>query len=101
MIHRFAQFKIDAATREVRAGKRVLTLPPRMFDLQVDRAKNRARVVSKDELPDAVWPDVTVADGSLQRAVSLARNVLEEAGAAGLLNHFAKVRSLLNPGPPS
>jgi DNA-binding winged helix-turn-helix (wHTH) protein/predicted negative regulator of RcsB-dependent stress response len=89
-IHRFATFEIDEATREVRAGQRVLTLQPRVFDLLVYLARNRDRVVSKDELLDTVWPDVTVADGSLQRAVSLARNALEEAGAANAIRTYSR-----------
>jgi len=90
VIHRFAHFEIDEATREVRAGERVLTLQPRVFDLLVYLAKNPDRVVSKDELLDAVWPEVTVADGSLQRAVSLARNALAEAGAENAIRTYSR-----------
>ncbi len=90
MIHRFAHFEIDEATREVRAGERVLTLQPRVFDLLVFLARNRDRVVPKDELLDAVWPEVTVADGSLQRAVSLARNALEAAGAENAIRTYSR-----------
>src|SRR5260370_5425291 len=73
MVHRFPSFEIDEPARELRAGSRVLPLQPRVFDLLVYLAKNRGRVVPKDELLDTLWADVTVADGSLQRAVSLAR----------------------------
>ena len=47
-----------------------MPLQPRVFDLLVYLVRNRARVVSKDELLDALWPGVTVTDNSLQRAVS-------------------------------
>jgi DNA-binding winged helix-turn-helix (wHTH) protein len=90
MTHRFATFEIDEAAREVRAGGRVLNLQPRVFDVLVYLARNRDRVVSKDELLDAVWPDVTVADGSLQRAVSLARNALEEAGVENAIRTYSR-----------
>ncbi len=90
MTHRYATFEIDEAAREVRAGGRVLTLQPRVFDVLVYLARNRGRVVSKDELLDAVWPDVTVADGSLQRAVSLARNALAEAGAENAIRTYSR-----------
>src|SRR5262245_42800513 len=82
MVHRFQTFEIDEDARELRAGGRVLPLQPRVFDLLLYLAKNRERVVSKDELLDTIWPGVTVADGSLQRAVSLARAALAEAGAS-------------------
>ena len=81
MVHHFQTFEIDEAARELRTGSRVLPLQPRVFDLLVYLVNHRDRVVSKDELLDKIWPDVIVADGSLQRAVSLARSALAEAGA--------------------
>lgn len=90
MVHRFAKFEIDAATREVRAGRRVLTLQPRVFDLLLYLAKHRDRVVPKDELLDQVWPGVLVTDASLQRAISLARTAFSEIGAAGAIRTRAR-----------
>jgi pimeloyl-ACP methyl ester carboxylesterase/DNA-binding winged helix-turn-helix (wHTH) protein len=89
MIHRFPTFDIDEEKRELRAGGRVVVLQPRVFDLLVHLAKNRERVVSKDELLESVWPDVTVADGSLQRAVSVARRALAAGGAGNAIRTFA------------
>jgi DNA-binding winged helix-turn-helix (wHTH) protein len=90
MVHRFPSFEIDEPARELRAGSRVLALQPRVFDLLVYLAKNRGRVVPKDELLDTLWADVTVADGSLQRAVSLARAALAEAGAPDVIRTHAR-----------
>jgi DNA-binding winged helix-turn-helix (wHTH) protein len=81
MVHRFPTFEIDEPRREVRSGREVVSLQPRVFDLLVYLVKNRDRVVPKDELLDVVWSDVVVADGSLQRAVSLLRATLEKFGA--------------------
>ncbi len=90
MIHDFPTFEIDEAQRELRAGGRVLRLQPRVFNLLVYLVRNRERVVSKDELLDSVWPGVIVADGSLQRAISLARGALDTAGAPGVIRTFAR-----------
>jgi DNA-binding winged helix-turn-helix (wHTH) protein len=90
MVHRFPSFEIDEAARELRAGGRVRPLQPRVFDLLVFLVNNRGRVVPKDELLDTLWPDVTVADGSLQRAVSLARAALAEAGAPDVIRTHAR-----------
>ena len=90
MVHRFPCFEIDEPARELRAGSRVLPLQPRVFDLLVYLARNRDRVVPKDELLDNLWADVTVADGSLQRAVSLARAALAEIGAADVIRTHAR-----------
>ncbi len=90
MIHHFPNFEIDEAQRELRAGGRVLRLQPRIFDLLVYLVRHRDRVVPKDELLDSVWPGVIVADGSLQRAVSLARGALASAGAPDAIRTFAR-----------
>ncbi|MDD5200189.1 MAG: winged helix-turn-helix domain-containing protein [Terrimicrobiaceae bacterium] len=90
MEHRFDTFEIDELKRELRGDKRVLQLQPRVFDLLVYLARSRDRVVPKDELLDAVWPGVIVAEGSLQRAVSLARAALAEAGAPDAIRTFPR-----------
>jgi DNA-binding winged helix-turn-helix (wHTH) protein len=90
MVHRFHSFEIDEAARELRAGARVLPLQPLVFDLLLYLAKNRGRVVPKDELLDTIWPGVTVAEGSLQRAVSLARAAVAEAGAPDVIRTHAR-----------
>lgn len=100
MIHQFEGFEIDESQRELRVGNRVLSLQPRVFDLLVYLARHRDRVVSKDELLETVWPGVIVADGSLQRAVCLARNALSAAGASGVIRTFARRGyRLCAPGP--
>ena len=90
MVHRFPTFEIDEEKRELRAGARVLGVQPRVFDLLTYLARNRDRVVPKDELLDALWAGVIVADGSLQRAVSLARTTLAEAGVEDAIRTFAR-----------
>lgn len=90
MVHRFATFEIDEAARELRAGARVLDVQPRVFDLLVFLAKNRERVVPKEELLETVWPGVVVTDASLQRAISLARAALVAAGAGDVIRTHAR-----------
>ena len=90
MVHHFGTFELDENTRELRAGGQVHALQPRVFDLLVYLARNRERVVPKDELLDSVWPGVVVTDGSLQRAVSVARSVLAKAGAPDAIRTLAR-----------
>lgn len=90
MLHRFQSFEIDESTRELRAGSRVLSLQPLVFDLLVYLVKNHDRVVPKDELLETLWPETTVAESSLQRAVSLARTALAEAGATDVIRTHAR-----------
>jgi DNA-binding winged helix-turn-helix (wHTH) protein len=90
MVHRFPSFEIDEPRRELRSGEDAVALQPRVFDLLVYLVKNRERVVPKDELLDEVWSDVVVADGSLQRAVSLLRSTLEKLGAPDAIRTYAR-----------
>lgn len=90
MVHQFPSFAIDEDTRELRVGKREIKVQPRIFDLLAFLATNSARVVTKDELLDSVWPGVIVSESSLQRAVSLARKALAEAGVADAIRTFPR-----------
>jgi DNA-binding winged helix-turn-helix (wHTH) protein len=90
MLHRFSNFEIDEAKRELRVDGRAVLTQRRVFDLLVYLARHRERVVPKDELLDAVWPGVLVTDNSLQRAVSLARTALKCAGACGAIRTYLR-----------
>jgi DNA-binding winged helix-turn-helix (wHTH) protein len=89
-IHRFAAFELDPAQRALRLEGRELPLQPRVFDLLSYLVEHRDRVVSKEELLASLWPGVVVTEGSLQRAVSLARAALEEGGLAGAIRNYAR-----------
>ncbi len=55
-------------------------LRPQAWAMLRTLALNAGRVVGKDELLDAVWPGLVVADGSVAQAISDARAALGEAG---------------------
>jgi DNA-binding response OmpR family regulator len=46
---------LDVERRELRRGTQLIALGPQVFDLLVYLISNHDRVVSKDELLDAVW----------------------------------------------
>jgi len=86
----FGQFRLDELRRELCIGGREVALQPKTFDLLVYLVRNRSRVLSKDELLDAVWPGVTVTDNSLQRAVSALRGALRDVGMEDLVRNFPR-----------
>ena len=90
MIYLFSDFKLDDSCREMRLHDREISLQPRVFDLLVFLIKNRDRVVSKDELLETLWPGMVVVDSALQRAMSLARGALREAGAENGIRTYAR-----------
>jgi DNA-binding winged helix-turn-helix (wHTH) protein len=89
-IHRFAAFELDPGQRALRLDGRELPLQPRVFDLLWYLVEHRDRVVSKEELLDALWPGLVVTESSLQRAVSLARGALEQGGLVGAIRNYAR-----------
>jgi len=81
---RFAGFELDEPRRSMVHDGAEIELQPRVFDLLVYLVHHRDRVVSKDELLEAVWDGAFVADGAVQRAVSLARAALREGGCEAI-----------------
>ena len=62
------RFALDLMRASVRVDGRVIELPPKAFDVLRVLAENAGRaLVSKQELYEAVWPNVTVTDDLVQR----------------------------------
>ena len=72
------------------AHGREIRLQPRVFDLLCYLVRHRERVVSKDELLDALWPGTIVVDNALQRVVSLARGALADVGLGEAVRTYAR-----------
>lgn len=80
----FAGQKLDLAKGRLHGPGGEVALPPKSFDLLVYLLQNAGRVIPKDELLDAIWPDVTVTEDSLPQCIRDIRLALAESGA-GLL----------------
>jgi DNA-binding winged helix-turn-helix (wHTH) protein/tetratricopeptide (TPR) repeat protein len=88
--YRFGPCELDEARRALSAHGREIRLQPRVFDLLCYLVRHRERVVSKDELLDALWPGTIVVDNALQRVVSLARGALAEVGLSEAVRTYAR-----------
>ena len=66
----FGPFELDEEARSLTLRGQPQDVQPLVFDLLAYLVRNAGRVVPKDELMDALWPDLTVTEASLQRAVS-------------------------------
>jgi eukaryotic-like serine/threonine-protein kinase len=75
-IYRFEQCALDPARRSLtRSGKSIL-LKPKTFDLLLYFVSQAGRVVSKEELLAAVWPDAFIEESNLSQHVFLLRRAL-------------------------
>jgi DNA-binding winged helix-turn-helix (wHTH) protein len=80
---RFGRFSFDAASRELRAGARLVPLSPKAFELLALLVRERPRALSKAELRDRLWPDTFVGETSLPRIVGEVRRALGDSPARG------------------
>jgi TolB-like protein len=74
----FEDCTLDLRHGVFRRGDRAIDLRPKSFEVLRYLVENAGRLVSKDELIEAIWPNVNVADGSLARCVSDVRQALDD-----------------------
>jgi len=77
---RYAGFVVDLDRGELRVGGTAVSLRPKTFALLAYLAGRPGRLLTKDELIEAVWPDVIVTDDSLVQCVSELRAALGDDG---------------------
>jgi len=78
----FEDFVLDAERRELRSGGDFVAVEPKVFDLLLHLIAHRRRVVTQDELIDAVWDGRVVSESALTTAINAARVALGDSGAA-------------------
>jgi DNA-binding winged helix-turn-helix (wHTH) protein len=72
----FGPFRIDAAGRKLWRGDETVHLTGRVFEALFVLVRHADRVVTKDELVKAIWPDSFVTDDSLTQCIWSVRRVL-------------------------
>ena len=77
----FGGYSVDVDRRELRRGAELIDIGPQVFDLLVYLIRNRDRVVSKDDLLDAVWEGRIVSESTLTSRINAARHAIGDTGA--------------------
>jgi DNA-binding winged helix-turn-helix (wHTH) protein/Tol biopolymer transport system component len=72
----FGPFRIDPAARQLWREDQLVPLNTRVFDTLLVLVRHHDRVVEKDELMKAVWPDTFVSEDSLTQSVWALRRAL-------------------------
>ena len=93
MLYLFEDFVLDSDRRELRRGGELLSVEPQVFDLLQYLIRNRDRVVSKDDLMNAVWQGRIVSDATLSSRINAARSALHDNGEEQRL-----IRTILRKG---
>ena len=82
MVLAFGDHRLDIERRELRRGGELVAIEPKVFDLLAFLVRNRNRVVSKDDLLEAVWDGRIVSESALTTRINAVRRALGDSGAA-------------------
>jgi TolB-like protein len=76
----FDDYVLDLDRRELTRGSKAIATGPQVFDLLVYLVQNRAHVVSKDNLLDAVWGGRIVSESTLTSHINAVRKAIGDSG---------------------
>src|SRR5215475_5867904 len=76
----FEHYAFDTDRRELRRGPDVVSTTPQVFDLLDYLIRNRERVVSKDDVVNAIWNGRAISDAALTTRLNAARSVIGDTG---------------------
>ena len=80
MLYFFEDFVLDPGRRELRRGNAVVAVQPQVFDLLEYLITNRDRVVSKDDILQAVWGGRIVSESALTTRINATRTAVGDDG---------------------
>ncbi len=80
MIYRFGPFTLDSARRELSRDGAEIAVEPQVFDLLRVLIERRDRVVSRDDLLEAVWNGRIVSEATLGSRINAARTAIGDTG---------------------
>jgi DNA-binding winged helix-turn-helix (wHTH) protein len=102
----FSEYQLDTETRTLQREGRRIPVQSKAFDQLAYQIERRERVVSSDELLDALWPGLHVTPAALSTAVQKARQVVGDDGEHQAVLHtehgkgFRFVAEVTDLSPP-
>jgi len=77
-IYEFGSFRLEAVKRLLLRKGAPVPLTPKVFDTLLHLVRHQGKLVAKNELMRAVWPDTVVEENNLNQNISALRRVLGE-----------------------
>lgn len=90
----FEHFALDTDRRELRRDGASVAVQPQVFDLIAFLIANRHKVVSRDNVLEAVWHGRIVSESTLATRINAARRALGDSGDAQRLIRTIRGRGL-------
>jgi DNA-binding winged helix-turn-helix (wHTH) protein len=81
-IFEFDSFRLDPAERLLLSDGEPVLLEPKVFETLLVLIRHSGRLVAKEELMQAVWPDSFVEESNLVRNISVLRKALNRGDSA-------------------
>lgn len=79
-VYEFGPYTLDVQERRLSNAGHVVTLAPKAHDVLVALVRRAGTLVTKRELLDLIWRDVSVEEGILSVYVSALRKIFDDAG---------------------
>lgn len=80
MRYKFGEFELCTETLELRQSSGLVAIEPQVFNLLMHVVEHRDRVISKDELIEAIWDGRFVSDSAVSSRIKSARKALGDNG---------------------
>lgn len=80
MQYHFEDFVLNADRRELSRGTEMIEMGPQVFDLLIYLVQNRARVITKDDMINAVWQGRIVSESTLTSHINAVRKAIGDTG---------------------
>jgi DNA-binding winged helix-turn-helix (wHTH) protein len=80
MLYLFEDYALDTDRRELMKADQPIAVQPQVFDVLAFLIAKRDRVVTKDELIEAVWDGRVVSESTLTSRINAARSALGDSG---------------------
>lgn len=85
MVHRFGDCVIDTDRGELRRAGRLVPIEPQVFELLAHLIAHPDRIVTRDELNEAIWHGRIVSDSALSSRIKSARQAIGDDGRSQTL----------------
>src|SRR4029453_14894718 len=79
-VYRFGRFCLDTREQQLTREGTAIPITPKVFDTLVTFLRNPGRLLTKDDLLQAIWPDTAVEEANLTVNVSTLRRLLAGKG---------------------
>lgn len=67
---RIAEWLVQPSLNRLSCGEREVQVEPKLMDVLVYLAENAGRVVSKNDITDAVWPELFITESVITRSIA-------------------------------